>query len=432
MTAPVFIGSAFVAKYPEGGGAFWVPLQYLLGLRHQGINAYWLELLPGSGNAAMDQARIKTFFARARLLNVGDRVVVLYLPEGREGERSEIIPSGPIRPTDVAALMCESVLINLSHSIPRPHRDGFALKILYDIDPGMFQLWSRQWDMGVGDHDLYATIGMSIGGPDCPVPPGDVSWHTIWPAVHLPSWPRQLNASMRYTTITQWWNGNNGYDLIDGELYEHNKRTSFLEYIDMPRRTGLELELAANVTPGEVEDRQALFRNGWRLVAPHDVAGTPRDYRAYIQASRGEFSCAKPSVIKASPGWVSDRTLCYLASGRPCVVQGAGAERHLPRTLGLQFFSTPEEAAEALRAVERDYALACNDARALAEEFFATRLIVPQILALIGLKPIRPRARSTMRQCQGSARVPGARNEMVEAEKRSPARGRQIAPAALR
>jgi hypothetical protein len=251
------------------------------------------------------------------------------------------------------------------------------------------------------------TIGQSIGQPSCPVPTGGVSWLTVWPMVHLPAWPLQPASGGCYTTVTQWWNGNNGYDVIDGELYEHNKRASFLDYVDMPRRSAAALELAANITPGEVEDRALLARHGWRLVAPHDVAGSPFDYRRYIQGSRGEFSCAKPSVIKAMPGWISDRTLCYLASGRPCVVQAAGAERHLPRTLGLQFFATPREAAEALRAVERDHARASREARALAEEFFATRVVVPQVLRAVGLAS------------RGAAYAAGARSP-----------GREIAPAA--
>jgi hypothetical protein len=392
MTAPVFIGSGFVAKYPEGGGPYWVVLQYLLGLRAQGIEAYWLELLPGSGDAECDRRRMATFFANARRLRASDGVMILYCPDPADPARGEIVTAAALR-DDPARLMREGVLLNLSNSIPAPHRDGFARKVLYDIDPGMIQLWSTQWGMGVGEHDLYVSIGQSIGDPQCRVPTGGVEWHRLWPLVHLPCWPPQAAPGARYTTITQWWNGNQGYDLIAGELYEHNKRTSFLDYLDMPRRSGLELELAANITPGEVEDRSALAASGWRLVAPHDVAGTPHDYRAYIQASRGEFSCAKPSVIKASPGWVSDRTLCYLASGRPSVTQAAGAARHLPKSLGLQFFASPEEALEGLRAVEGDYARACREARALAEELFSTRAVIPRLLHILGLAPARVRPR---------------------------------------
>lgn len=388
MTAPVFVGSGFVAKYPEGGGPFWVVLQYLLGLRAHGIEAYWLELLPGSGDAVLDDRRIAAFFDNLKPFGARDWGIVLRVPDPADPARGEFVTAATLR-DEPAALMREGVLLNLSNSIPAPHRDEFALKVLYDIDPGMLQLWATQWGMGVGEHDVYVTIGQSIGAPPCRVPTLGVHWHRFWPIVHLPSWPRQEAPGARWTTVTQWWNGNQGYDLIEGELYEHNKRTSFIEYLDMPRRVGLELELAANITPGEVEDRAALAKAGWRLVSPHAVAGSPLDYRAYVQASRGEFSCAKPSVIKASPGWISDRTICYLASGRPAVTQAAGAERHLPRTRGLHFFASPEEAAEALRAVEADYEHACREARALAEEYFSTRVVIPRLLRLLGLAPAR-------------------------------------------
>jgi hypothetical protein len=399
---PVFIGSGFVANYLDGGGSFWIPLQYLLGFRAHGIEAYWLEVLHGTGDDARDQRRIGEFFERAKRLGAGNRVVVLLLPDGSNSDEARLIAAGPLGASDIRSAMRAGVLLNLNNQIPRTHRSAFARTILYDIDPGMLQLWSRQTDMGIGEHDLYVTIGQSIGSSDCSVPDCGVTWHRVWPAVHLPSWPMQQAEGSRYTTVTHWWNGNRGYDLIDGELYEHNKRTTFLEYLDLPGRTGLELELAAFITPGEVEDRQALQQHGWRLVEPRHVASTPWQFRAYIQASRGEFSCAKPSVLKASPGWVSDRTICYLASGRPCIVQDAGARRHLPDTLGLQSFSTQREAAEALRAAERDHERARRDARMLAEELFSTRVVIPRLIELAGIErtpnaPVVRRAGSAVR-----------------------------------
>ena len=408
MSTPVFIGSGFVAKYPEGGGNFWVPLQYVFGLRACGVTAYWLELLPATGDPVSDHDRIARFFARLRRLGLGDCAAVLYMPEGREGDSCELRCPPGISPSELGARMRDGVLLNLSNSIPGQCRGDFALKVLYDIDPGMLQLWATQWDMGVGSHDLYFTIGQSIGTPECPVPTLGVKWHPVWPVVHLPEWPRQSAEGERYTTITQWWNGNNGYDLIDGELYEHNKRTAFLEFAELPRLSRMELELAANVTPGEVEDRALLAENGWRLVQPHHVAGTPWSYRRYVQHSRGEFSCAKPSVVKTAPGWISDRTLSYLASGRPCIVQAAGAERHLPRSLGLQFFTSKPEAVEALRAVERDYPRACREARRLAEEFFATETVLPRVLQLIGAQRQRPSYARWSSAMRGERRRTGA------------------------
>jgi hypothetical protein len=114
------------------------------------------------------------------------------------------------------------------------------------------------------------------------------------------------------------------------------------------------------------------------------VVRTPEQYRAYVQASRGEFSCAKPAYVKARSGWVSDRTICYLASGRPAVVQDTGAAVHLPATPGLQFFRTVDEAGAALDRVEADYPRASREAHALARDVFSAAVVLPRILTLAG------------------------------------------------
>jgi hypothetical protein len=144
------------------------------------------------------------------------------------------------------------------------------------------------------------------------------------------------------------------------------------------------LELAANLHPGEVDDRKLFTEHGWHLAEPEQVAGTPDAFRHYVQGSRGEFSCAKPAYVKARPGWVSDRTICYLASGRPCVVQATGAEKHLPPSAGLRFFRTLDEAVAALESIEVDYAAAARAARRLAAEVFATDVVLPKLLAAAG------------------------------------------------
>ena len=264
VSTPIFVGSGFVAKYLEGGGPFWVPLQHILGLRQQGIDAFWLELLSTTGNASEDHKRIATFFAYTERLGLGGRALVLYLPEGLDSDRQELI-SPRIPPAEITARMRQGLLLNLANSVPKRHRADFARAVLYDGDPGMMQLWSTQWDMGVGEHDVYLTVGQPIGESDCPIPTLGVAWHHIWPAVHLPEWPCDPAGGARYTTITQWWNGDRGYDVIDGAIYDHNKRSSFLSFIDMPLLTGLEMELAANITPGEIEDRALLAANRWEL-----------------------------------------------------------------------------------------------------------------------------------------------------------------------
>jgi hypothetical protein len=262
-------------------------------------------------------------------------------------------------------------------------REPFARTVLFDLDPGLFQIWAAQWGLGVGEHDIHLTIGQHLGAPDSKIPLGGVTWLRTWPSVHLPSWPRVAQPGHSYTTITQWWSPESAW--LDGELFDCSKRQSFIKFIDLPRRTVARLELAANIHPVEQEEHALLASNGWTVVAPEVEVNTPQRYQQYIQRSRGEFGCAKPGYVKGRTGWLSDRTVCYLASGLPCVVQDTGAAAHLPRSSGLRFFSTVEEAAALLEETERCYEVARREARQIAEDVFATSVRLPQILALTGL-----------------------------------------------
>ena len=381
--SPVFVGSAFVAKYPTGGGNFWVPLQYVLGLRALGVEAYWLELLWAQGDAARARRFLSDFQRHVEALGVADWVTVVFFPDNERDDPPGREESFGVAAQDLWIRARAGLLLNLAHSVPASLRGRFARAALFDIDPGPFQLWAGESDLGVGSHDAYLTIGQNLGAPDCPVPLGDVPWQRVWPAVHLPAWPAQPAIhGGRYTTVTQWWS--DAWTVLGNEVIEGHKRTSFLRVLELPRQVAVSLELAANIHPEETEDRRLLTSEGWHLADPALVTGTPEAFRRYVQQSRGEFGCAKPSYVRTRPGWVSDRTVCYLASGRPCVVEATGVEDHLPSSAGLRFFRTLDEAAECLRAVERDYAAAARAARELAEEVFAARAVLPTILKAAG------------------------------------------------
>jgi hypothetical protein len=385
MRIPVFVGSAFVAQYPEGGGNFWVPLQYLKGLLDLGYDAWWLEYFWTRGDAERDRAFIETFRRYTREMGVAERVVLGYFATGTRDE-----PAGPPAYTgmtadELRARRRDALLLNLAHSVTAPLREGFARTALYDLDPGTFQIWANEWDMGVGKHDAHVTIGTNLGEADSPVPLYGVQWERVWPAVHLPSWPEQPPLAAgegAYTTVTQWWN--NQYAYLGDETYDCNKRAGFLPLMPLPDRAGVAIELAANLHPNELDDRALLARHHWRLVDPNVVAGKPEAFRRYVQTSRGELSAAKPAYVKARAGWVSDRTICYLASGRPGIVEDTGASKHLPASAGLRFFRTLDEAVDVARAVEADYPAASRAARGLAEDVFGTRVSVPALLRAAG------------------------------------------------
>jgi len=177
-----------------------------------------------------------------------------------------------------------------------------------------------------------------------------------------------------YTTVTNWWGG---WELFRGESFPNAKRDGFLPFLDLPRYAPVPLELALSHVGS---DLPVLRSRGWRVSDAHDVAGTPWDYQRFIQASRGEFSCAKPAYPRLQTAWISDRTLCYLASGKPAVVEHTGASRFLPDAAGLFRFRTLDEAVRCLQTVADDYERQSGLARALAEEFFDARKVLGRVL----------------------------------------------------
>src|SRR2546426_5169616 len=232
MRGPVIIGSAFVAQYASGGGNFWVPLQYLLGLRALGVDAYWLELLWTRGDAARDRDCIATFRRHVEAFGVGDRVMLLFSPESSRDQPLAPVEYLGVTEAELAARQRDALLLNLAHSVTPPLRTGFARTALFDLDPGPFQIWAREWDMGVGRHDVHLTIGQNLGAPDSPVPLAGIPWQRVWPAVHLPAWPVQTGGAERHTTVTQWWSQENAF--LDGDTFDCHKRSGFIEVIEVP------------------------------------------------------------------------------------------------------------------------------------------------------------------------------------------------------
>jgi hypothetical protein len=156
-----------------------------------------------------------------------------------------------------------------------------------------------------------------------------------------------------------------------------NKSLSFEPYLDLPRHTGVPLELALG-SPHAPRDQ--LRRRGWRIEDPLAVTADPWTYQRYLAASRGEFSVAKHGYVASRSGWFSERTACYLATGRPAVVQDTGFTDAIPAGEGLLAFSDPGEAAAALEAVHAAPAHHGSMARKLAEAFFDARGVLGELV----------------------------------------------------
>jgi hypothetical protein len=155
------------------------------------------------------------------------------------------------------------------------------------------------------------------------------------------------------------------------------KSDSFAPYLDLPRRAGRVFELAVG-SPSAPRD--LLRASGWLVRDPREPTRDPWTYQRYVESSKAEFAVAKHGYVASGSGWFSERSVTYLASGRPVLLQDTGFSRWLPTGTGLVAFGTPEEALAGIADIDRRYAVHCRAAREIAEEYFDARTVLPELL----------------------------------------------------
>ena len=367
---PTIVVSPYnVLNFAEGGGHFWVYMEYVQGLRQLGCEVYWLEQFQTKGEAA-DEARLAPYLERMAQFGLSGKLLLYPTPD-------PTTPSGlPREYVGVGRAEAEAVfdradlLLNFHYAMAPELLARFRRTALVDIDPGLLQFWISRKQLSVPKHHLFFTTGETVGTPAALFPDCGLNWLHIRPPVALACWPRTFDPRAEaFTTVSNW---DGGDWIVDGpEVYENSKRVTFLEMSDLPALTSQPLELALFLrTENDAKERREMEAKGWRIRLSREVADTPAKYQGYIQQSRGEYSCAKRSCMKFQNAWISDRTLCYLASGKPVVVQNTGPSAFLPNGEGMFRFSTVQEAARALEVINSDYEKHSRAARQIAETFF--------------------------------------------------------------
>src|SRR6266511_2452351 len=385
-----------VASFPDGGGHFWVYLQYALGLRRLGCEVYWLEQLRPARDPERGDAMLSTFLERMKRYGLEGKTLLYTM--ARDGDDGATSPRfiGCTRPEAEAVLRRADLVLNFHYAIDPRLLACARRTALVDIDPGLLQFWISTGQLAVPPHDCYLTTGETVGTPaalfsDCGLP-----WTHIRPPVCLDLWPFTYEPQAdAFTTVSSWSSASwlkmnrNGQTV----LVDNTKRISFLDFADLPRHTSQPLELALYLldrdpagqarprqAEKDAEDRALLEGHGWRVRDSRDVAGSPAAYAAYIRRSRGEFSAAKPSCMAFQNAWVSDRTVAYLASGKPAVVQHTGPSSFLPHGEGMFRFTTLTDAADALETISANYEHHCRAARDIAERHFDSRRVLATAL----------------------------------------------------
>ena len=369
----IAVGGA-VAQKPGAAGHAWQFLNYLLGFRRLGYDVLLVDRVDGPPERGVGWV--------ARVLGEA----------GLDGAWSVDLGGGAhagmARREALAFLAGADVLINVMGFITDEELLAAApRRVFLDTDPGFPQMWSA---LGLADvmagHDAHVTIAERIGARDCTLPDCGLDWITTPQPVVLGEWPaRPAGSGTRFTSVASW---RGAYAPVDygGRMYGlrvHEMR----RFAELPRLAGGTFELALDIHPSDAADAELLRGGGWTLVAPPAVAATPGAYRRFVQGSDAEVMVAKGIYVDTRGGWVSERSLCYLASGRPVVAQDTGFTECHPCGEGLLPFSTLEEAVGAVEAIRTEPARHSAAARELARERFGSDRVLSRLLDRVGAVP---------------------------------------------
>ncbi len=365
--------SARTLQHSKAGGHFWVYLNWALGLRTLGCDVVWLESIDPSTPVSEAQTMVDALKTRLEPYSLTN---CLALCSSTSQPISSDVSEGCLNLEETGKA---DLFLNLAYGIPPTIAGLYRRSALVDIDPGLTQIWMSKAEIHVAQHDMYFTIGETVGQPGARFPDCGLNWHYTPPCVALDWWPSvPAGPGASFNTVSHWYMEEWMGDEVNG--YRNDKRAGFLPFLDLPRHTNQRLELALCLSADEEDERAMLQKRGWSVQDSWKVTSTPQDYQRYIQNSLGEFSCVKPSCVRLQNAWISDRTLCYLASGKPAVVQHTGPSRFLPDDAGLFRFHNIREAARCLEKVTADYEQQCKLARALAEEHFDARKVIGHVL----------------------------------------------------
>ena len=355
--------------YPGGGGHRWAYLNWALGFRSIGCDVLWLEWVHARSRPALTE-NVAALRRDLALYGLADVVSLAGLAAADETGAPDLVSLDD-------AVARADLLVNFAYVLPGDIVSRFRRSALVDIDPGLLQIWMAGGTLDVATHDCHFTIGETVGTGAAGFPDAGRRWTYTAPYVALDWWPvSPSRAGAPFSTVTHWWSNE---WIPDGEdWYLNDKRSGFLPFLDLPAQVDQRLELAVYLRAPE--DASELETRGWRVRLSTDAVSTAADYQDFIRGSRGEFSCAKPSCVRLQNAWVSDRTLCYLATGRPVVVQHTGPSRILPDACGMLRFKDVAGAVRGLREADENHDAHARAARALAEEHFDARRVARALL----------------------------------------------------
>lgn len=388
-------------------GVSWQVLHFLEGFRRLGHDVYYIEdtggwayhpLRTNADHEAEDAYEINLQYAVSHVA----RVMSSHGLEDRWAYRSRVDDRiFGLSKTQVSnAFENADALVNLTGSTQLLEEHArVPVRIYIETDPVLPQIEVAQGDRKRIDllsaHTHHFTYGENLGAPDCGVPVTRFKYLPIRQPIVLDWWTTdaqpgsELNDRFKvrpyFTTIAKWRQPGKDIDW-NGETYSWSKHVEFLKFIDLPRCSKQEFELA--LAWQDEKDQQAipqLKSHGWRIIDGISLSLDTAPYREYILRSRGEFTVAKDQNIRLRSGWFSDRSACYLAAGKPVVTQDTAFGNILPVGRGLFAFRNMDDILTAIETIEGDYDRHSRAAREIAQEYFATENVLRSLMERVGL-----------------------------------------------
>jgi len=330
VPAPRIVIAVGMAAYPRfGAGNTWASLNWCLGFRELGWDVWVVEAIEkdklinerGHRVSSLLESINGTYWRECLAACGIERTCTLWAGD-------EII--GDARDAFDFASEAEG-LLNISGHFKRCDlMERCRRRIYLDLDPLFTQVWQTAYgaNMNLDTHHVFASVGTRIGKSDCTVPTLGREWLPVVPPISRQAWaPGVLvgapdaSGRPRFTSVTHW----HGYPAIEWEgAWYGNKSEEFLKLANLPRQCpGQSLELATNMGHDD-HDRTTMIQGGWKFHDSLKICETMATYRRFLEESAGEISAAKNGYVRSRCGWLSDRSVCYLALGRPVILQDTG------------------------------------------------------------------------------------------------------------
>jgi hypothetical protein len=279
------------------------------------------------------------------------------------------------------------LLVNISGHLTWPELlRRSRRKAFVDLDPGFTQLWHATGDRGarLAGHDSYFTVGENIGTEACTIPTAGLDWQPVRQPIVLEDWPvAAASDADRFTTVASW-RGAYG-PVAHAGMTLGPKAHEFRKFAALPLRSPQTFEIALDIHPADARDIANLVEHGWHVVDPRARAGDPAAFRRYVQTSGAECSVAQGVYVHTCSGWFSDRTVRYLASGKPALVQDTGFSERYACGEGLLTFTNLEEARVGASRISHDYETHAQAARAIAERWFDSNVVLGDFVDRAGV-----------------------------------------------